>query len=308
MEDMATVRQYLSRYIDVDKVTILRRLVYTFNALVAQEWRHGRIFLAGDAAHMTPQFIGQGMNAGVRDAYNLAWKLDAVLAGKAGEQLLDTYQSERMPHAKSMIDMSVLMKDFVSVSNPLKAVLRNSLVRLIQHTPGLRDLLKEARFKPQPVYPRGRYFGLARRKRNGPEGRLMPQPMVLTRNGKQMLLDTVTGQHYALIGASVDPRTHLQPADLQLLDALGTTYVALYPHGGRPQGEVPRSSPCGLVELEDLSGYGIAWFEQSGIGTDAVALIRPDKFAFGMVHAVAGGPMLRTQLGQPEHRHLREAA
>ncbi|MES2115438.1 MAG: bifunctional 3-(3-hydroxy-phenyl)propionate/3-hydroxycinnamic acid hydroxylase [Pseudomonadota bacterium] len=311
MEDMATVRHYLSRYIDVDKVTILRRLVYTFNALIAREWRHGRIFLAGDAAHMTPQFIGQGMNAGVRDAYNLAWKLDAVLAGKAGEQLLDTYQSERMPHAKSMIDMSVLMKDFVSVSNPLKAMLRNSLVRLIQHTPGVRDLLKEARFKPQPVYPRGRYFGLARRKRNGPEGRLMPQPMVLTRNGKQLLLDTVTGRGYALIGAGVDPRTHLQPADLQWLEALGTSYLALYPHGGRPQGEVARSSPCGLVELEDLSGSGIAWFGRSGIGTGAVALIRPDKFAFGMVRAVAVGQLvsaLRTQLGRPERLELREAA
>jgi 3-(3-hydroxy-phenyl)propionate hydroxylase len=311
MEDPATVRQYLSRYIDVDQVIILRRLVYTFNALIAQEWRRGRVFLAGDAAHMTPQFIGQGMNAGVRDAYNLAWKLDAVLASQAGQQLLDTYQSERMPHAQSMIDMSVLMKDFVSVSNPVKAMLRNGLVRLIQRTPGLRVLLREARFKPQPVYPQGSYFGLARRRRSGPEGRLTPQPTVLTRNGKQLLLDAATGHGYALIGAGVDPRTHLQPADLQLLDALGTSYVALYPHGGRPQGEAARGSPAGLLKLEDLSGQGVAWFERSGIGAGAVALVRPDKFAFGMVRAAAAGQLvaaLRTQLAQPARIDVKEAA
>ncbi|HJV00710.1 MAG TPA: bifunctional 3-(3-hydroxy-phenyl)propionate/3-hydroxycinnamic acid hydroxylase [Burkholderiaceae bacterium] len=311
MEDPATVRQYLSRYVDVDKVTILRRLVYTFNALIAQQWRSGRVFLAGDAAHMTPQFIGQGMNAGVRDAYNLAWKLDAVLAGTAGEQLLDTYQSERLPHAKSMIDTSILMKDFVSVSNPLKAMLRNGLVRLVQRTPGLSVLLREARFKPQPVYPQGSYFGLPRRKRSGPEGRLTPQPMVLTRNGKQVLLDTILGHDYALIGASVDPRTHLAPADRQLLDALGTSYVALYPHGGRPQGEVSRSGPAGLVELEDLSGQGIDWFARSGVGAHAVALVRPDKFAFGVVRAQSASQLvaaLRTQLGQPRQPAMREAA
>lgn len=311
MEDPATVRQYLSRYVDVDKVTVLRRLVYTFNALVAQEWRRGRVFLAGDAAHMTPQFIGQGMNAGVRDAYNLAWKLDAVLAGTAGEQLLDTYQSERLPHAKAMIDTSILMKDFVSMSNPVKAMLRNGLVRLIQHTPGLRTLLSEAKFKPQPVYAQGGYFGLARRKRSGPEGRLTPQPMVLTRNGKQLLLDQVTGHGYALIGAGVDPRIHLKPADRQLLDALGTSYVTLYPHGGRPQGTVARSGPAGLVELEDLSGHGVEWFARSGVGAGAVALVRPDKFAFGMVGAAAAGQLvaaLRTQLGQPERLAVREAA
>ncbi|MBA5636403.1 bifunctional 3-(3-hydroxy-phenyl)propionate/3-hydroxycinnamic acid hydroxylase [Duganella sp. LX20W] len=311
MEDPATIRHYLSRYIDVDKVTILRRLVYTFNALMAQDWRRGRVFLAGDAAHMTPQFIGQGMNAGVRDACNLAWKLDAVLAGQAGEQLLDTYQSERMPHAQAMINMSILMKDFVSMSNPLKAMLRNGLVRLIRRTPGLRVLLTEARFKPQPVYRQGSYFGLARRKRNGPEGRLTPQPMVLTRNGKQLLLDAVTGHGYALIGAGVDPRDHLKPADRQLLDALGTRYVALYPHGGRPQGDVARAGPAGLEELEDLSGQGIAWFKRSGIGAGAVALVRPDKFAFGMVEAALAGQLvaaLRAQLGRPARIDAREAA
>ena len=121
MEDPATVRRLLAQYVEVDKVEVLRRLVYTFNALVAERWRDGRVLLAGDAAHMTPQFMGQGMSSGVRDAHNLAWKLDAVLRKGADPKLIDTYQSERKPHAKEMIDISVRMKDFVSVANPILA-------------------------------------------------------------------------------------------------------------------------------------------------------------------------------------------
>ncbi len=109
MEDPATVRALLARPIDVDKIEVLRRLVYTFNALVAERWREGRVLLAGDAAHMTPQFMGQGMSSGVRDAYNLAWKLNAVLRD-ADPKLIDTYESERKPHAKEMIDISVQIR------------------------------------------------------------------------------------------------------------------------------------------------------------------------------------------------------
>ena len=142
MEDPATVRSLLARYVDVDKVEVLRRLVYTFNALVAERWREGRVLLAGDAAHMTPQFMGQGMSSGVRDAHNLAWKLDAVLRG-ADPKLIDTYESERKPHAKEMIDISVQMKNFVSLANPLQAKLRNVVVKTLLKTPKIGDYLRE---------------------------------------------------------------------------------------------------------------------------------------------------------------------
>ena len=162
MEDPATVRAFLGRHIDVDKVEVLRRLVYTFNALIAERWRVGRVLLAGDAAHMTPQFMGQGMSSGVRDAYNLAWKLDAILRDRADERLIDSYESERKPHAKEMIDVSVRMKEFVSQANPVKAMLRNVAVRTLLKTPKVGAYIREARFKPPPTYPDGAYLGLAR--------------------------------------------------------------------------------------------------------------------------------------------------
>src|SRR5271165_4042209 len=121
MEDPANIRRLLSRHVDPDKVEILRALVYTFNALVAERWRDGRVLLAGDAAHMTPQFMGQGMSSGLRDAYNLAWKLDAVIKGDAAVGLIDSYEMERSPHAQEMVAISVRNKQFVSMPNPISA-------------------------------------------------------------------------------------------------------------------------------------------------------------------------------------------
>ncbi len=92
-----------------------RHAVYTFNARYADEWRAGRAFLAGDAAHLMPPFAGQGLCSGLRDAANLAWKLDLVLAGLAGDALLDTYQAERLPSARAAIDFSIELGKVICV-------------------------------------------------------------------------------------------------------------------------------------------------------------------------------------------------
>ncbi len=286
MEDPATVRQLLSRYVDVDKVEVLRSLVYTFNALVAERWRDGRVFLAGDAAHMTPQFVGQGMNAGVRDAYNLAWKLAAVLQGSGTNALLDTYQTERRPHARAMIDTSIRMKNYVSVANPALSVLRNVATRVARVTPGLKEYFSKAKFKPRPRYQDGQYFGQPRRRRAGPEGEQIPQPTVVGRDGRCRLLDEVLGEGYAVIGFGVDPRPLLSAAELGVLAQLDARYVTIFPLGGRPQGfDASRSAPQGLPELEDCSGELTAWLRKSGLGRGAVAIVRPDKFTYALVAA-----------------------
>ena len=97
----------MSSWIDPRSAKIERSAVYTFHGLVASTWRDRRVLLAGDAAHQTPPFLGQGMCAGLRDAANLAWKLDAVIATTSPDTLLDTYQVEREPHAQVVIDAAV---------------------------------------------------------------------------------------------------------------------------------------------------------------------------------------------------------
>jgi len=298
MEDPATVRSLLARHIDVDKVEVLRRLVYTFNALVAERWREGRVLLAGDAAHMTPRFMGQGMSSGVRDAHNLAWKLDAVLRAGADPKLIDSYESERKPHAKEMIDISVKMKNFVSLANPFQAKLRNIVLKTLLNTPKVGDYLREGRFKPPPTYPLGAYFGLPRRRRNGAEGRPIPQPLVRTYDGRRALLDDILGEELALIGYAYDPRATLDAETLERLAALGARFVTLYPFGERPQGDAAkRDSAAGaLVEVEDLGGEGIAWFRGAGARKGHVALVRPDKFVYALTPAGQLGQAIQQAL------------
>jgi 3-(3-hydroxy-phenyl)propionate hydroxylase len=286
MEDPATVRSLIGRYVDPDKFEVKRKLVYTFNALVAREWRKGRVLLAGDAAHMTPQFMGQGMSSGVRDAYNLAWKLEAVLRGKAADKLLDSYGSERYHHAKAMIDISVQMKDFVSMANPLAAALRNFIVRAMNVTPVLGKWMREGGFKPTPTYKPGTYLGLPRRGRREVAGTLLPQPQVRTFKGKRVPLDEVLGEGFALIGLEHDPQAALSAQSQQLLTSLDSRFVTLYPFGGRPQGmDIQRHTPAGLVEVEEPGEELVRWFKRGGHGQDLVAIVRPDKFVFALVAA-----------------------
>ena len=108
-DDVETVWRLLARWIGPEDAEIERAAVYTFHATVARRWRRGRLFIAGDAAHQTPPFMGQGMCAGIRDAANLAWKLEAVLRGGAPDTLLDSYASERMPHVRDYVELAVRM-------------------------------------------------------------------------------------------------------------------------------------------------------------------------------------------------------
>jgi 3-(3-hydroxy-phenyl)propionate hydroxylase len=110
----------------LDAVRIERTAVYTFRARIAEQWRKGRVLLAGDAAHQTPPFAGQGMCSGLRDAANLAWKLAAVIRGEASAALLDTYQPERAPNLRATIDMAIMMGRMVCTTSRVGAAIRDA--------------------------------------------------------------------------------------------------------------------------------------------------------------------------------------
>jgi 3-(3-hydroxy-phenyl)propionate hydroxylase len=122
-EDEAQVLQperlwaLLSPWITLADADIERAAVYAFHSVVASDWRRGHLLLAGDAAHQTPPFLGQGMCAGLRDAANLAWKLTDVIAGRATESLLDTYESERAPHVREYIETAVRLGALIQTTD-----------------------------------------------------------------------------------------------------------------------------------------------------------------------------------------------
>jgi 3-(3-hydroxy-phenyl)propionate hydroxylase len=125
----------VARWLKPQDAELWRAAAYRFHALVARQWRCGRVFLAGDAAHQQPPFTGQGMCQGIRDVANLSWKLQFVLAGKAGDGLLDTYELERSVHVKRLTAIIKEIGAIIGERDPKAARARD------------RRLLKEARGK-----------------------------------------------------------------------------------------------------------------------------------------------------------------
>jgi 3-(3-hydroxy-phenyl)propionate hydroxylase len=203
MLDEARVRSWIHAREPADaQLAITRKVVYAFHARVAGRWKSGRVLLAGDAAHLTPPFAGQGMNSGVRDAANLAWKLAAVVQGRLPASLLESYEQERKPHAWSLIQMAVRIGTFMQPKSALAAMLTQGALKLFSVLPPVRDYVLQLRFKPKPRFFEG-FFVPGRADKAGkalvPAGQLLPQPRVELPGGAQAALDDVLGSGFALL-------------------------------------------------------------------------------------------------------------
>lgn len=221
-EDMikdAAVWNLLAPWITPDTARLWRAAAYRFHALVAERWRQDNIFLAGDACHMTPPFLAQGMVQGIKDAANLAWKLTAVLNG-ANSALLDSYDAERRPLVRAVIGITKDLGRIIGETDPAKAAVRNDKMRA-DMAAGLGETVRQDLFPP--IAPSAcRLLS----ETSTAAGYAAPQPRVATANGWQ-LLDDVIGPRWALIASDTFNISH----DLQAkLTALGLTVVSLGPN------------------------------------------------------------------------------
>jgi 3-(3-hydroxy-phenyl)propionate hydroxylase len=248
---------------------IRRAAVYRFHARIAEIWSRGRVYLAGDAAHLTPPFAGQGMNSGIRDAHNLAWKLASVLRGELGPRVLASYEQERRPHALRLIRLALNMGRVMSPRSRLSAWAIRTTLRLVAALPAGRGALAEMRFKPQPYFPRGFHVG-----KGGLIGSLFPQPMVSDASGRHQLLDAVIGDRFALICYSARP--DLAFAQLPALPALlcHAPRIGILPPGA------PRPVTTGCVLLRDDDDALRRWYRASG---DRVLVLRPDHYVIAEI-------------------------
>lgn len=206
------VWRLVSRWIGPAEAEIERAAVYTFHAAIAREWRRGRVLIAGDAAHMTPPFLGQGMCAGMRDVANLAWKLARVLGG-ADEALLDSYARERIAHVRDYIEIAVRLGRVIQETDPAKARERDA--RMAANPELMRS----------PAPRLGGHEGAPE-----PAGRIAPQP-VLT-DGR--LLDDAIGPGFGVLarpgfGGVADAVVIEDAAVGALLDEVGARAVVLRP-------------------------------------------------------------------------------
>jgi 3-(3-hydroxy-phenyl)propionate hydroxylase len=198
------------------ELELVRVAEYTFRAQLADRWRSGNVFILGDAAHLTPPFIGQGMGAGLRDADNLAWKLAGVIDGDLEPAVLDSYQVERRPHARGVIRLAKLVGVAMTQGGRPGNAVRRLLAPRLRRVPGIRARVLDS------ATPALRRSDLVVRRIVGPSlaGRLCPN--ALLPHGQRF--DDVVGTGFAVVTAAAPT-----PAQRAALDARGAAVVVAEP-------------------------------------------------------------------------------
>jgi 3-(3-hydroxy-phenyl)propionate hydroxylase len=264
------IRELLSPFVGDREVEIIRKLVYTFHARIAEKWRTGRVFLLGDAAHLTPPYAGQGFNSGQRDAANFAWKAGAVVNGQAGPALLDTYEEERRDHAWSLIQMAIQIGWVMVPRNRLHTHGQIAFFKVAGLIPALRAYFIGMKFKPVPRFRNGFLAADGLSDRDTLVGRMLPQPEVIDGSGQTRKLDDVLGSGFALLAVDIDPGSAFVDLDQPLWNRLDANRVALIsaPRTGQLDDQV---TMVGTHDGELPNRFG----PYKG----KILLVRPDRYA-----------------------------
>jgi 2-polyprenyl-6-methoxyphenol hydroxylase-like FAD-dependent oxidoreductase len=262
----------VSRYLTKDDAELIRVANYVFRSRIVKRWRHGRVFLAGDAAHEMPPFLAQGMCSGIRDSHNLAWKLDLVLAGHADDTLLDTYQTEREPHVRFITEKAIELGRVQTLRDPDKARERDE--RLLAQ--------RRANRGPDKLRYPGLISGLV-----AGSGEFFLQGQVRS-NGRESLFDDIVGSGWCIVASEPNVLDALTASQRDAWRAIGGRIAVVAP-------------PQTVGALEDVDGTYSAWFAAH---TCSVAVVRPDWYLYG---TAKDGRELTALLEQLEQSLQRQA-
>lgn len=245
--------------LDQDNFEIVRQLVYTFEARHARGWRQGNVFLAGDAAHTMPPFMGQGMCSGMRDAVNLAWKFDLVLRGISEEALLDSYEPERSPHTEDWCKISLEAGKVPCTLDPKEAEERDQKFR-------------DGWLPPMPDFPQ-LVDGVIAVDTEGKPRKLAGTLSLQSRVKVGPVVDqadNLLGTGFQLVGIGCDPKAALSDRQLADLERIGGRVISIGDHKGADAG--------------DAEGRYAAWAAENGV---SAVLVRPDFYIYGVAETLA---------------------
>ncbi|WP_454759643.1 bifunctional 3-(3-hydroxy-phenyl)propionate/3-hydroxycinnamic acid hydroxylase MhpA [Caulobacter segnis] len=259
MMEPASVEALIAPWVAGSSYRLVRAATYRFHGLVAERWQVGRVFLAGDAAHQTPPFFGQGMCHGLRDVSNLAWKLALVLDQRAEPPLLDTYQPERDPHVRGVIGAAVGAGRYICQLDPALAAQRDAQLREVMAAakPGATAADLIPRYQAGVVRPEA--------------GERFIHPRVQGKDSAPRLLDDLTGGGFVLLSLEAAPLDDLSPAQTAAWKALGARAFSL------------------AGDLVDTDGAITAWLVAKSA---RAVLLRPDAYVYGLVDATTDLPTL----------------
>ncbi|HEV2570210.1 MAG TPA: bifunctional 3-(3-hydroxy-phenyl)propionate/3-hydroxycinnamic acid hydroxylase [Beijerinckiaceae bacterium] len=252
----AKVYKLLEDWIKPDQGELVRHTLYSFRSLVADKWRDGRILLAGDAAHVMPPFMGQGMCSGMRDVWNLTWKLDRVMRGAASDTLLDSYQPERAPHVTDVIKASIFLGSIICMPDEKQAAERDAMF--------LSGNAPEP--VPFPILTDGFLHRDAMGAIVAPAGQLSPHGTV-RHQGRTERFDRFVETDFSLILSNGLIATDLSASAWTILEKQGVQVVT-----------VADRRKASDTEIGDTQGQFQRFMEAHGI---KAMLVRPDFYLFG---------------------------
>lgn len=257
--DNESARKLLAPWLGEQRYSVVRCTVYRFHALLAKKWMINRVFLLGDAAHQTPPFFGQGLCHGIRDAANLTWKLRMVLDGVSSANLLSTYQLERLPHVRKIIETSIQMGRFMCTLDAETARARDAI---------MREQIQGATQAKIDIIPKLEGGITAPRQRaDSPVGERFIQPPMIDHRGQRRLLDDFTRRGFVLLSTFL---VNMSPA----VFLSGQVKLDCF---------TIRSSDTVLPErereLHDCSGELVGWLENHHCRG---VVLRPDGYVYGI--------------------------
>jgi hypothetical protein len=278
LEDIEVAWKFLEPWCKRDQATIVRHKVYTFRSLLADSWRQGRLLIAGDAAHVMPPFMGQGMCAGLRDDWNLAWKIGMVLDGKADARLLDTYQPERRPHVRDVIEQSMFLGKIICIPDPVQAAERDAA-------------FFSGKVPPPAPFP-CLTDGILRRDSHGsvakPAGLLSPHGRV-KKKGVQGRFDDVVGLGWVLMTRSFETLLEVKATHSDLITDFNLQLVHVVASGDITEGAT-----------QDLDSKFLPFMKQHDIQS---MIIRPDFYLYGAETTTASAKNLLNDWADDLSRH-----
>lgn len=248
-----------------DDLHLLRAHVYRHQALQVERFVDGRVALVGDAAHLMPPWAGQGLNSGIRDATNLAWKLAALTRGHAAVGLLDTYDAERAMHVRQVIELSRRFGKVIISRRRHTVLARDVVMKAVRTVPAARSALTPRWFSTPLRYTHGALLHRAHGHQDRRVGSMFVQPEVETGTGTQRL-DDVLGPWFAVVSYRCDVEGAGGGEAVAFWRDLGARIVRVELSRSRESGTAPAE------RVEDVYGSLGGWF-----ASEQVAVIRPDR-------------------------------
>ena len=263
-------KKYIDRWIKNSNVTFDRKAVYSFHAATAKQWRKKNVFLLGDAAHQMPPFMGQGLNSGCRDAENLLWKINGVLDGTFNESILDTYQSERKPHAEKIMHAAIRIGGIINAKNSIKAFLRNVFFRIVTTFSGTGNL-----FPAHVGIKLGEgIHNMPILKNSSIERYYFNNVDIMLRDGRLQTTDQLLQKNFGLIFNNFNNKKMISEANLKLLKKLNFKIINLT--DSYEDSNYDQYIHCKKIN-NDFDLYCKRY------NCDAVFL-RPDKYVFDLIN------------------------